>query len=347
MREKGRGKARGALPHRVAFGIDSFPRRRKAPHLSFPALNSLSAALGEASIEPSTRRGYRYALRHWTTFTRTYSLPDLPDETNLALFVAFLSRRLISIPAVLSALAYHFRPLVPNWDEIRSSYRVLQNIKGAAKTSRHIVHRSPPLLPAHLDLFAHHALRPGASYDDSLALFIACVGMGGLLRLGEMVEPEKKEDRNPRKYVLRHSATLIPAVSFSFTLPYHKADHLYEGSFVSIIAAASPCSVNVVRLIEVFLRRRAALHGLTGFLFLRENGSLPSRKWFLARLQPIAPSVTGHGLRAGGATWLASRGVASELIRRWGRWTSSSWEIYIRSHPSVAAAIQLRTINVF
>jgi hypothetical protein len=342
MRGRARGKAGGPLPRRITHGLDPLPQRRNAPQLSELSLINLGIALRHSAIEPSTRRGYSTALNHWNAFATLYSYPHIPNATTLPLFVAYLSTHTIAIPAVLSGLAFHFRPHVTDWNAMRSSFDVQQTIKGAAKTSQHVVHRSPPLLPHHLDQFARHALRPCAAYDDALALFIAAVGMGGLLRLGEMVEPEHREDRSPRKHVLRESATLTPSVSFSFNLPYHKADNFYEGSFVHIVAEASPCSVNIVHLLELYIRKRDARHGQTGCLFLREDGSIPTRRWFLARLRVIAPGISGHGLRAGGATWLASVGVSPELIRRWGRWSSDAWEIYIRSHPAIYAALQLR-----
>jgi hypothetical protein len=53
--------------------------------------------------------------------------------------------------------------------------------------------------------------------------------------------------------------------------------------------------------------------------------------------------VAGHSLRAGGATWLAMSGVSVDLIQAIGRWTSSSFKIYIKTHPVLLTAIHFPT----
>ncbi|KZT19403.1 hypothetical protein NEOLEDRAFT_1159120 [Neolentinus lepideus HHB14362 ss-1] len=40
-----------------------------------------------------------------------------------------------------------------------------------------------------------------------------------------------------------------------------------------------------------------------------------------------------------GATYLATKGVSPELIRRTGRWSSSAWEAYVREHPVLLQSI--------
>lgn len=137
-------------PHaskRVTFGLASRKERLKQPHLSSSALARLASELAVRSLEPSTRRGYGYALKHWSTFTKVYSVAHLPSRSSLALFVAFLSRRVKDQDKVLSALAFHFRPSLPDWDSIRSAPEVLQVLRGARKTAGVSVRRSPPLLP--------------------------------------------------------------------------------------------------------------------------------------------------------------------------------------------------------
>ena len=123
---------------------------------------------------------------------------------------------------------------------------------------------------------------------------------------------------------------------------YHKADRYWRGSDVVISAALSPAAFNCVDLLSLYLARRDALHGPSGALFLREDGRPVTRGWFLPRLETFAPEITGHGLRAGGATFLAGLGVDAATIKRLGRWSSDAWEIYIRDHPSVNAALQAR-----
>ncbi|KAL8276638.1 hypothetical protein RQP46_010987 [Phenoliferia psychrophenolica] len=256
--------------------IKLLPRRprQKLPHLSLPNLRSLTSSLILTSLEPSTRRGCSYAVRHWTTFTLTYSLPDLPNAETLPLFVAFLSRRVKHPNKILSALSKRFSTVNSDWESIRFLPAVVQALAGAAKLPHAPTKRSPPGLPSHLASLVHLALAPNASYALLLAAVVAMVAFAAVMRLGECVAAPKPEDRDPRKV----------------------GEHL-------------------------------------------------SRSSFLVHLRAVAPNVTGHGLRAGGATYLAQRGVSSKVIQRLGRWNSDSWEIYIRQHPALAAALQAQALT--
>lgn len=148
------------------------------------------------------------------------------------------------------------------------------------------------------------------------------------------------EDRDPRKYIKRKSAHLVGLSEFHFHLPYHKADRSWRGSDVVVVAENSPPAFNLLRVVELYLHSRDALHPSHPYLFVRADGSLPPRSWFLTRLRQHAPLVSGHGLRAGGATFLASIGTSASFIKRMGRWSSeSAWQIYLRDQPALAATL--------
>ncbi|KAJ3006336.1 hypothetical protein HKX48_000169 [Thoreauomyces humboldtii] len=40
----------------------------------------------------------------------------------------------------------------------------------------------------------------------------------------------------------------------------------------------------------------------------------------------------------GGATNMALQGANPLVIRRWGRWDSDAWELYVRLHPAILVA---------
>lgn len=48
--------------------------------------------------------------------------------------------------------------------------------------------------------------------------------------------------------------------------------------------------------------------------------------------------ISGHSMRAGGATSLAVAGVPPAMIQAIGRWSSDAWLAYIRKHPVVLGA---------
>ena len=61
-------------------------------------------------------------------------------------------------------------------------------------------------------------------------------------------------------------------------------------------------------------------------LWLRADGTIPTRAWFINRLRRFFPaSIAGQSMRAGGATALAEAGVLPNLIQAAGRWTSETF----------------------
>ena len=65
------------------------------------------------------------------------------------------------------------------------------------------------------------------------------------------------------------------------------------------------------------------------------------RSWFIRCLASVFPNsnVSGHLMRAGGATSLAAAGVPPDRIRAIGCWRSSAWEHYIRKNPALLQAL--------
>lgn len=328
-------------PKAVGFVFPNhFKPRKHHPPLPLVKLEEMKKYLQAHSIASSTRRGYKVHLNHWLRFITIYEFDPIPTVASLPLFVSYLYVNDIEgIDKVLSGLAFHYRGRVDSWEKIRSHHNVRMAILEAAKLSTKIIKRTPPLLPNHLSLLLAPAVAPNATHDDLLACFIATVGFGALLRLGEMVEPSNKNDRDVRKYIRRDSAFFVNSDEFHFRLPYHKADRLYRGSDVVIVSQTST-SYDFVRIARLYVASRDRLppSKQSPFLFLRSNGSLPTRDWFLKRLKTVAPLVTGHALRAGGATHLAKLGIPLDIIQRLGRWSSNAFEIYIREHPSLSAA---------
>ncbi|KIY61208.1 hypothetical protein CYLTODRAFT_332523, partial [Cylindrobasidium torrendii FP15055 ss-10] len=59
--------------------------------------------------------------------------------------------------------------------------------------------------------------------------------------------------------------------------------------------------------------------------------------WFEKRLHSslLGRSFGGHSMCPGGATFYASLGLSEATIQALGRWSSSTWQIYLRDHPAV------------
>ncbi|EMD33082.1 hypothetical protein CERSUDRAFT_26634, partial [Gelatoporia subvermispora B] len=128
-------------------------------------------------------------------------------------------------------------------------------------------------------------------------------GFHALLRLGEMVQPDKVELRNPAKLTLRLSIR-VHADSFEFLLPAHKADPLFEGNHV--IVKTFPNAPDVIACFTEYLRERDRRFPLHPALWVTNVGRPPTRSWFTSHLRKFfLRKISGHSLRAGGATALA------------------------------------------
>ncbi|KAI1789305.1 hypothetical protein LXA43DRAFT_1062932 [Ganoderma leucocontextum] len=162
-------------------------------------------------------------------------------------------------------------------------------------------------------------------------------GFHALLRLGELVWPDNRALRSFRKLTLRTS-TALSADSYEFLLPAHKADPLFEGNHV--IVHSSIATPNPLPRFSSYLTSRDRLFPVRAELWLKADGSVPTRTWFIRRLCALFPKdVAGHSMRAGGATSLAAAGVSPTAIQAVGRWSSSAWQCYIRKHPVVLHAM--------
>lgn len=134
--------------------------------------------------------------------------------------------------------------------------------------------------------------------------------------------------------------------SFTFILPTHKSDTYFEGDKVLIQAAA--IEPNPMSHMARYVTSRDKLFPFHPTLWLTALGNVPTRSWFLARLHALfPPDISGHSLRAGGATALALAGASPEIIKATGRWSSDAFERYIRKNPLLIHALILGRPSAF
>ena len=190
-----------------------------------------------------------------------------------------------------------------------------------------------PLSRADLDLALSLFSRPFA-YDDLCWLAMLLCTFFGLLRVGELVWPDPP-DLQVHSQLTSRSSVSFDAESFTFDVPHQKSDDRFEGSRVCI--TASFISPDPHGLFLQYLACRDATFPLHPFLWVRADGSVPTRAWFLRRFRLAFPSSTfsGHSLRAGGATSLAAAGVSPAQIQAIGHWSSSAWQCYVRKNPTL------------
>lgn len=183
------------------------------------------------------------------------------------------------------------------------------------------------------------------SFDDKLFVAILTSGFSALHRLGELVVPDAINLQDARKVISITSLTFgsdDPSGPswFSYFLPGHKGNRFFEGNTVVITSRTD--TADAVPCMREYIACRSSNPDTCARmeLFLREDGSLPTRSWFMRYLRSnFGHDIAGHSLRSGGATDLALRGVPDELIQKIGRWASEAFQIYIRKNPALLAAL--------
>ena len=164
-------------------------------------------------------------------------------------------------------------------------------------------------------------------------------GFPGLLRLGVMAVSDNPKLRDFRKIILRNSLIWV-GEDYKFLLPAHKADTTFEGNCVHIAQVIGAPDLRPI--MKRYFCSHDRLFPLHPQLWLRANGTSPTRSWFLHCLRQHCPSeIAGQSIRAGGATALAEAGAPTDLIRGAGRWSSNTFERYIRKNVIVLHALIL------
>ena len=240
-----------------------------------------------------------------------------------------------SVDNYLSGVCSNLEGYFPHVRASRNSALVSRTLAGCKRLYGRPSHRKRALTRDDL-LTVFNNLSNSHSHDDLLFLTQLLSGFNALLRLGELVWPDKIDHRSYRKLSLRTSVRRH-SDAYSFTIPTSKTDRIFEGHRVIIQDHTAP---HPLQPFLTYLNSRDTLFPHRAELWLRENGSIPTRAWFLQKLTTYFPHDTaGQSMRAGGATDLASRSYSPDAIMLIGRWLSDDWRKYVRRHPILMHAL--------
>jgi hypothetical protein len=296
-------------------------------------IHERSILLGMA-IDMTTAHTYSSAANSYLTFCKLHLLPVDPTPETLSYYITFQSTHINpkSVESYLSGICSTLEPFFPDVRSNRATALVKRTLKGARRRHGRPTVRKSPLTTTHLCTIAD-SLHGSRVHDDMLFLCMVNTGFAGLLRLGEMAMSDSPALRDSRK-VVSHSSLSWIGNEYDFLLPAHKADMTFEGNRVRIahiINAPDPQP-----FMTCYVASRDRLFPLHPQLWLRSNGAVPTRSWFLNRLSSFCPpDIAGQSMRAGGATALAEAGAPGVLIRGAGRWSSDAFERYIRKNVIV------------
>ena len=302
-------------------------------------INERSISLG-FSLDTSSFGTYTSALNSYLTFCNIHKLPMEPTPDTLSFYIVFLSSFIKpdSVNTYLSGICQQLEPFFPDVRRNRKSMLVSRTMTGCMRRFGSLVNWKTPLSHANL-LFVIDSMVSRPSHDDLLFLAILLTAFYALMRLGELVFPDKKALRNYRKISLRHSVSILPT-RYSFFLPSNKGDRFFEGNTIVVQKTNTP--TDPYNPFLRYISSRDKKFPLHPELWLTSRGSVPTRHWFISRLRKFFPrNIAGHSLRSGGATSLAETGADLATIQAVGRWSSDAFRIYIRKNPVVIHAILL------
>lgn len=300
-------------------------------------IHERSILLGMA-LDNSTFRAYTSHLNSYLSFCSLHHFPIDPTPDTLAYFVTFMAHHIQprSVEAYLSGIVSQLEPHFPHVRQSRHSILVRRTLRGALHSLGRPIQRKNPISRDDL-LRVFNSMTHPLTHDDVLWVAQLHCGFYGLLRLGELVCSDDPALRDLDKVSLRTSVSVSP-IDFSFLVQRDKTDSRFEGSRIVIqhvLAGSDP-----LPLFTRYLSSRDAKFPLHPFLWLKSNGHAPTRSWFIRRLRHFFPSaISGHSMRAGGATSLAAAGVSPDQIRAVGRWKTSTWERYVRKNPTLLQAL--------
>jgi len=315
------GDRGGRQPHREPWPLDRLVRER-------------AIALGH-TIDLSTLRTYLSALTSYLTFVRAHNFPVQPTEDTLSFYVVYMSRHINprSVNSYLSGIAQQLKDFFPTARICRNSKLVHRTMQGCLKLYSEPTSRKSPPSPSDLNMVITNYQQRPPSHDDLLFIAMLLTGFYALLQLGEMAFPDDTHIRDWHKISCRRTVMLTHS-SYKFVLPYHKGDRFFSGN--EVLVTANSWDPNPVPHFSAYLSSRDSLFPVHSPLWLRQDGQVPTRTFFIRRLgEFFGKDICGQSMRAGGATFLAGYGVSPSLIQARGRWSSDAFLIYIRKNPAL------------
>jgi hypothetical protein len=320
----------------IDSGVKSKQKRRKA-WTRERLLHERAIALGQA-IDTSTWKNYGSALNSYLTFVRIHHFPVEPTADTISFFTVFMSHHIKpdSVDTYLSGICHQLEPYFPNVRDIRKSILCKRTLTGCKRLRGVPTNRKRALTMHDLHIVVDHYAE-STSHDDLLFVSQLLTGFFALMRLGELTIPDDKSLFDFRKITKRTSVTFSNN-DYRFFLPSHKADRFFEGN--TVIIQRHTGTINPLSFFKKYLKSRDRLFPFSTDLWLRADGSRPSRSFFIRRMKLFfSNDIAGQSMLAGGATSLAENGIPPHLIQAIGRWASPAFQIYIRKNPVLLQAL--------
>jgi len=236
-----------------------------------------------------------------------------------------------TLMSYLSALMDHHTSIGYDWKYIRFNSSIIRALKLIKRNYTHQPTKKAELI-THIHLQHMISILNQQQYEDLLFLAIAFSAFYGLARLGELIQANSFVTANTLfiDNVKIYPDSTPPCILIS--LPLAKTRNTAYSD--TLIIHQSSDNLCPMKILLSYLKVRLALN-LTQdmrYLFCHIDGTLANKHWFLKKLNELFSNkhLVGHGFRAGGTTELILRGLPPHIVQMTGRWTSNTFEEYIR-----------------
>jgi hypothetical protein len=283
-----------------------------------------------AALAASTWSSYGSHARAYLTFCKGYGIihPFPFTEPNICAFITFYFFTGKSWSTLKQAMASlrNLARISGDPCTVFSSPRIAMLRRGYKRSSK-TKHRKPRV-PITIWVLAA-LLQLIHSPQDGVFFTIACVGVFGLLRGGELTA------KGPSYPTLTRSQITWYEDYFTIFLPESKTDVDRNGVLITIYkVTGSLCPYT--RLWKLWNEAPSKHPHAPVFQdqfgrAITYTAMLQWLKSFLPRIGIPFDQVGVHSLRIGGATTLALLGVPAHIIKVLGRWVSLSYQVYTRT----------------
>lgn len=234
----------------------------------------------------------------------------------------------IYLLGICSQLESHY----PNCHTAQCSFLVIKTLTGVHHHhGTSVNHKDPLMVPDICHLLSLY--QDSNDYDNFLFLTQLTLGFNQLLRLAKLCMPDNQQLWDCRKLMMWFEVK-TSSQSIHLLLPGHKADKFFQGSKLLVLNNGK--DISPYPLLMKYLACQDFLFPYCPELWLRHDGSSPTRSWFTAHLRRhFGNNISGHSMCAGGATILAAARVPNNHIHILGRWSSDVYQLYIQQHSII------------
>ncbi|KAF8071954.1 hypothetical protein FPV67DRAFT_1411834 [Lyophyllum atratum] len=247
-------------------------------------------------------------------FCNAHNISLAPTEDTISRFVAEMckSRTTSYLCNALYSICHQLEPTYPG---CRENCKLGRALSAALK----------PQPPAHVRRITEEkvleicAALSGTSHDDKLFLVILLISFYGIVSIARLTADEDNLPTIGSPEIALRSTVTSHLDHNSFLLPPGKHARCFAENTLSL--PHTNLVNDPLRSLKNYLSSRDNLFPLDIELWLRDDSTIPTSRWFLDRLQNFFPAcspVTARAVLAGSVTAQVQAGISQEAITaRW------------------------------